>query len=405
MAHGYRGLFVDDVNMEERVGNASESLVTPVGLGGAIAPARWRAYMAEFMSEIRAAFPSSEIVHNAIWFANGDAGSSDPSIRREIEAANYIMLERGVNDSGITGGNGPWSLNAMLSFIDEVHSLGRGIVLDGAATDPQGMEYNLASYFLISGGNDAVSSAGQTPSDWWPGFEVNLGEAAGARHAWDGLLRRDFSDGMALVNPPGSTAQSVQLPAPMRTASGATVSSVTLPPASGAVLLGAPPASSPAQTASETNTQTTLEAHVIHYPSHNSGPGSRERARNTGAGGSARPHSRSRRHRHRAGRAHAARRLRPRLRRSPSRRSLLTRIAGRVRHATRGSVLVRIDRRSRGRWITVGRVSLGVSSAGRFLSLIRLAAGARYRVSATYTGASGYRPSWSGYRLIAPRGA
>ncbi|HEV2981920.1 MAG TPA: putative glycoside hydrolase, partial [Solirubrobacteraceae bacterium] len=146
-AHGYRGLFVDDVNMEERVGNAAEALVAPVGVAGAISGGAWREYMADFMTEIRTALPGAEIVHNAIWFANGNAGIGDPSIRREVEAANYVMLERGVNDSGITGGSGQWSLNALLGFIDGVHSLGRGIVLDGAASEPQGMEYNLAAYF------------------------------------------------------------------------------------------------------------------------------------------------------------------------------------------------------------------------------------------------------------------
>ena len=168
LAHGYRGLFVDDVNMEERVGNGTGAQVTPVGSGGrAITPAAWRAYMAEFMTEIRAALPQAEIVHNALWFANADAGSSDPSIRQEIESANYILLERGVNDSGLTGGSGPWSVNALLTYVDEVHSLGRSVVMDGSAGDPHGMEYNLASYFLISTGNDALSGKGQTPSSWW----------------------------------------------------------------------------------------------------------------------------------------------------------------------------------------------------------------------------------------------
>jgi hypothetical protein len=82
---------------------------------------------------------------------------------------------------------------------------------------------------------------------------------------------------------------------------------------------------------------------------------------------------------------------------------VLTRIAGSVRSATRGSVVVRIDVRKHGRWVASKRVSLGVTAAGRFASLLRLRAGARYRASATYTGASGYRPSWSGYRLIVLR--
>ena len=393
LARGYRGLFVDDVNMEERVGNGSEAQVTPIGAAGAISEAAWRADMAEFMAEIRAAFPSAEIVHNAQWFANNHAGASDPRIRREIESANYILLERGVNDSGLTGGSGPWSLNALFAYVDEVHSLGRGAVLDGSSGEPQGIEYNLASYFLLSDGNDAVSAHGQTPSNWWPGFEVNLGEATDARHAWGGLLRRDFAGGMALVNPPGSPTQTVTLSSPMQNVAGNPVSSITLPAASGVVLRGAVPSSSAGSEApSEAATQTTIEAHVVW---------SRNGSRSSGVA-HARFHVRARHHkRHNTHRARAAARVRSR----PGHRGggVLTRIAGSVRSATRGSVVVRIDVRRHGRWMTSTRVSLGVTAAGRFASLLRLRAGARYRASATYTGASGYRPSWSGYRLIVLR--
>jgi hypothetical protein len=401
LAHGYRGLFVDDVNLEERVGNASGTEVPPVGLGGAIAPAAWRAYMAEFMAEIRAAFPTAEIVHNALWFANGHAGPSDPSIRREIESANYILLERGVNDSGITGGNGPWSLNALLGYVDQVHSLGRGVVLDGTAADPQGIEYNLASYFLISTGNDAVSAKGQTPTNWWPGFDVNLGEATDARHSWGNVLRRDFTGGMALVNPPGSPTQTITLATPMQDSSGNSVSSLTLPAASGAVLRGAVPAS-PAtapEVPADASTQTTLETAVIRarhaYRTGNTqGAGGQDR-------GSTRSHAHARHQKAHVRRsAHAARRT---LSRTGHRAALLTRIAGIVHQASRGSVVISIDVRSNGSWIAVPRRSLNVTSAGRFLSLLRLRAGARYRVGATYTGAAGYRPSWSGYHLLAVR--
>ncbi|HWX74478.1 MAG TPA: putative glycoside hydrolase [Solirubrobacteraceae bacterium] len=381
LAHGYRGLFVDDVNLEERVGNGTGAQVTPIGAGGAIGEAAWRSYMADFMAEIRAAFPSAEIVHNALWFAGNHAGISDPSVRREVESANYILLERGVNDSGLTGGNGPWSLNALFAFVDQVHSLGRGVVLDGASGEAQGIEYNLASYFLISDGNDALSAHGQTPSSFWPGLEANLGEATDARHAWGNLMRRDFAGGMVLVNPPGSPAQTVTLPSAMQTGAGESVTSLTLPAASGVVLRGAVPGS--AEEPAEASTQTTIEARVIRTAAH------------------ARSHAHSRqRKRHGSRRARAASRS---LSRTAPRGGLLTRIAGFVRNATKGGVVVSVEVRRHGRWVALKRLSLPVTSAGRFASLLRLHAGARYRASATYTGAHGFRPSWSGYRLITPR--
>jgi hypothetical protein len=266
MAKGYRGLFVDDVNMDLKVGNGQEEHVAPIdpSTGQPMTEEAWRSYMATFMQEIRAALPSSEIVHNVIWFAANHAGTANASIRSEISSANYIFLERGVNDSGLTGGTGSWSVNALLSYVDEVHALGRGIVLDGTASDPQGLQYNLASYFLVSTGNDAVSGGGQTPENWWAGWSVNLGEPLGARYSWNNLLRRDFTGGMSLVNPPGSSTRTISLPSPMQAVDGSMVTTVTLPAASGVILRGAP------QT---TPSEATVETAPVKTPTSSSGSG------------------------------------------------------------------------------------------------------------------------------------
>jgi Hypothetical glycosyl hydrolase family 15 len=245
IAHGYRGVFIDDVNMDMQVCDGNEEHVTPIdpATGQPMTSEAWRGYMANFMKEVRAQLPNIEIVHNAIWFADEHAGTANASIRSETESANYIFLERGANDAGLTGGEGQWSLRALLSYVDQVHALGRGVIMDGTSSEPQGLTYNLASYLLVSDGNDAVSGGDQTPDDWWSGWNVNLGEASGPRYTWGRLLRRDFSDGMVLVNPPGEPAETVTLPTPMRDAEGATVTTVTLPPASGAILTGTPSAS------------------------------------------------------------------------------------------------------------------------------------------------------------------
>jgi hypothetical protein len=239
VAHGYRGVFVDDVNMDLRVSNGQEQSVAPIEYAThrPMTRSTWRNYMARFMEEIRRALPHAEIVHNAIWYADSPTGIADPSIRREIAAADFINLERGVNDSGLTGDTGTFALERMLRYIDGVHALGKGVILDGGATDPPGIEYELAAYFLISGGNDAVSAGGMTPIHWWPGFDVNLGEALGPRRLWSGVLRRDFTRGITLVKEPGVETRQVQLPTAMRDLGGRVVTSVSLPPATGVVLL------------------------------------------------------------------------------------------------------------------------------------------------------------------------
>jgi hypothetical protein len=239
LARGYRGLFVDDVNMEMRVSDGSGTLVAPIddATGQPMTAEAWRRYMSAFMQEVRTALPGVEIAHNVEWLADTPQRAADPLIAAEIRAADYVNLERGVNDTGIRGGGGPYSLSSLLAYIDSVHALGRGVVLDGSASESAGIEYSLAAYLLISTGNDLVSAKGMTPDHWFSGFDLNLGQALGPRREWMGLLRRDFAGGIALVGAPESGSHSVLLPAPMRTLAGQTVSAVTLGPASGVVLL------------------------------------------------------------------------------------------------------------------------------------------------------------------------
>jgi hypothetical protein len=239
LAHGYRGLFIDDVNMQTRVSDGSGAPVAPIddATGRPMTEQAWRRYMADFMREVRAALPRIEIAHNVEWLANTPQRTADPLIAAELRAADYINLERGVNDTGLRGGSGPYSLNSLLAYIDAVHALGRGVVLDGTASDNAGVEYSLASYLLITSGPDLVGAPGMTPDHWFGGFDLNLGEALGPRHTWRGVLRRDFAAGTTLVSPPESGTHTLALPGAMRTLAGQTVTSVTLAPASGVVLL------------------------------------------------------------------------------------------------------------------------------------------------------------------------
>jgi hypothetical protein len=239
LARGYRGVFIDDVNMQKRVSDGSGTLIAPIddATGRPMTDEAWSRYMARFMQEVRAAMPGVEIAHNVEWFAHTPRRTADPLIAAELRAADYINLERGVNDTGIRGGSGPYSLNSLLAYIDAVHALGRSAVLDGSAGESAGIEYSLASYLLISTGKDLVGATGMTPDHWFHGFDLNLGDARGPRYTWKGVLRRDFASGTALVAAPESGTHTLALPAAMRTLTGQGVTSVTLAPASGVVLL------------------------------------------------------------------------------------------------------------------------------------------------------------------------
>jgi hypothetical protein len=322
--HGYKGMWIDDVNLEMRVGDGDERAVAPVDprTGTTMTARAWRGYVAGFVEEIRRALPGAELVHNSIWFAVDGVRDADPDVRRQIAAADFVNLERGVNDDGLTGGTGEWSLQAFLAFVDRVHAAGRAVVLDGGDDSPVGREYSLAAYLLISTGRDGLGLGSVTPDTWWPAFDADLGAPAGPRRSWQGLLRRDFVGGIALVNEPGAPARTVTLPAPMLTTDGRSVTSVRLAARSGAVLRypgGIPPAADgPAG-----------------YEGSSVGTGARRRVRVTVA---------------------ARRRARA--------RSVL--LLGRVRPAAGGTVRLRVERRRAGRWVRVAARRARVGRAGRF---------------------------------------
>ncbi|MDP8943057.1 MAG: putative glycoside hydrolase family 15 protein [Actinomycetota bacterium] len=236
----YAGLWLDDVNMELRTANAAGREVRPVDRRTKrwMSYARWRKSVAAFVVEIRRALPGVEIVHNSIWFGGHRVGrDSDRYVRRQIRAADYINVERGVNDAGLTGGSGEWSVNALLAYIDRVHAAGKPVVLDSAAVGEAEREYGLASYFLIDTGRDGIgNSVGGNPDDWWSGYDVTLGAPTSGRYVWEGLLRRDFERGVVLLNEPSAPERTVVLGQALIDLRGVPRPVVTLGPARGAVL-------------------------------------------------------------------------------------------------------------------------------------------------------------------------
>src|ERR1700712_1553919 len=199
LATGYKGAWIDDVNLDMRVSDNNGNSVTPYSpaLGRNMTANDWSSAVASFMEQIRAAIPSQyEILHNSIWYARMDSGTyNNADVVREISSADYINREGGVNDSGLTGGTGSWSLRNVQGFIDKVHSLGKGVIIDGFDSSAAGREYSLANYLLESNGNDGVGEMSQTPDNWWNGWDTDLGQPLAARYDWSNLQRRDFTGG------------------------------------------------------------------------------------------------------------------------------------------------------------------------------------------------------------------
>ena len=233
---GYKGLYIDDVNMEWRISNGSGQSTTPIDprTGQPMTIEAWRLYMAKFMAEVAAAFPSVEITHNNLWFAPRD----EDSIRREIDSADFVNLERGFNDAGIVGGTGKFGYETLLAQIESIHASGASAILMPYGLDRQSAEFELANYFLIKTGRDALMSDYRAnPSDFWNGWQTDLGRPKGHWRIWRGLFRRNYQGGMVLVNQPDAATASVRVPANLHDLDGNSVRKLTLSARSAKVLI------------------------------------------------------------------------------------------------------------------------------------------------------------------------
>jgi len=71
----------------------------------------------------------------------------------------------------------------------------------------------------------------------WSGWDIDLGRLLGWPYEWRGLVRRDFSAGIVLVNEPDAPSVSVHLGRTYRTLDGRQKTQITLAPWDGVVLL------------------------------------------------------------------------------------------------------------------------------------------------------------------------
>lgn len=259
LAKGYRGLYIDDVNMRiDRISDGNRNPVAPRDprTGTAMTETNWRRYIAEFTEQIRAAFPSHEIVHNALWFVP----TSDPYVQRQLLAADVFNMERGVNDAGIVRGTSTYGFETFLGVIDWLHQRGRAVVLLADASGEAAREYGLATHLLMTTGADYGGNVpGAEPDNWWAGYDVDLGAPVGARTRSGDVFQREFQGGRVIVNQPGAGQATVQLGGTFLRINGSLVTSVTLGAGQGVVLrrAGATTTSAPASSSTTSSTSTT----------------------------------------------------------------------------------------------------------------------------------------------------
>jgi Hypothetical glycosyl hydrolase family 15 len=394
LAAGYRGLFIDDVNMAERVSNGYGSETKPLDprTGQPMNETAWQGYMAAFMAQVRAALPGVELVHNTIW----TVGDASADLKQQLDSADYVEIERGFNDSGIVGGSSKFGFQTLMNFIDRRHAAGRHVLLDARADTAGGRLYGLATYFLVNDGGDALANDAQTlPDTFWSGYDVRLGAPLGPRYQSSGVWRRDFAAGTVLANEPGASAKTVTLAPGYRDLDGVSRASVTLGAAAGAVLVR-DVAADPAPTATPAPTQTTVDTAPAATPTPappSSGTTVPVSAPSTPARTAAKPC-----------RTKAQRRTKAcRIRAAAAARHGRVKVRGKVRGAAAGKVKITVQKRHGKRWKTTRKLVAKVGRAGAYSRALTRFQGGTYRVRAAYLGTRAARPSHSAYRRFSLR--
>jgi Hypothetical glycosyl hydrolase family 15 len=136
----------------------------------------------------------------------------------------------------------------------------------------QGMRYGLATCLMDNGYYEFISSDYHTVL-WFDEYNASLGQATTAppTAAWQkGVWRRDFQNGIALVNPKGNGPQTVTLETSFKKIagtqvpsvnSGQTVTTVTLQDRDGIILLSLSPSAAPAPSAAVPNPPSNVGIH------------------------------------------------------------------------------------------------------------------------------------------------
>jgi hypothetical protein len=78
------------------------------------------------------------------------------------------------------------------------------------------------------------------PDNFWAGFQLDLGDALGARYDWGGFIRRDFDGGIVVTREPDIGKATFTVPAGYTRVDGTPApATITLAPQTSVVLLAA----------------------------------------------------------------------------------------------------------------------------------------------------------------------
>ncbi len=250
------GFYMDNFNWQPTVaGDWSLSGVT-AAITSTLAGTWCRQGYARYVQDVRQAMPGKLQIGNvATW-------GMPQAVLTEYEG----ILDGGAIESIIgqtysIESYGGWQ--AMISYYRQVMATLGGPKLaifaqdgNGNSTDYQGMRYGLASC-LMDNGYYYYTSPSYDTVNWFDEFNASLGQSVTSppTAAWQsGVYRRDFQNGIALVNPKGNGAQTVKLETSFvklngtqvpSINNGSTVTTATLADRDGLILLRQTPVTQP----------------------------------------------------------------------------------------------------------------------------------------------------------------
>jgi hypothetical protein len=220
------GIYLDNVFYQPRL--SADYNQSGASQSASAAAQSWRNGYAAYVPLLKAALPGAS---QQVW--GNTADWADGSISGYNQLLNGGVIESIIGQSYSYESQG-WAvmMNAYKIIMNATIASGYQIFSqDGTASDYQGMRYGLTSclmdnaYYYLNVNNSVIS--------WFDEFDANLGPAtsapysAGTMTAYQkGVYRRDFQNGIALVNPKGNGPQTVTLETTYKHLSGTQVPSV-----------------------------------------------------------------------------------------------------------------------------------------------------------------------------------
>jgi hypothetical protein len=223
--------------------------------GGAEGTA-WNAGETALVQEIRGAHPGAHITTNSHWFEvlplikGGRSlaamiakreSAAEPSYDRNLKAINSVFEEWGAGKTAGLRFGSPASYREWLEYVEYLHvvyGVGMTVGWDYAeGSNPEALEWDLATLLLVSNGTDAIDGGHQYPTSWPHRYEMNLGDALGPRtRTSTGLWSRQFSKGTVYTVENGGAETHITLPQPMENNNHEHITTLTLKANQGALL-------------------------------------------------------------------------------------------------------------------------------------------------------------------------